>query len=311
MEGTNAPMSSPEKQWVVPQPLSTHEVRLDDGTAVTLRRHGNPDGPRLVMSHGNGLAIDLYYPFWSLLADDFDIILYDLRNHGWNDVGTLRNHNLPTLVSDHDHIVEEIDRRYGDKPRVGVYHSVSGLVSLLSPGMGSGYSALFLFDPPICKTGDGDDHEVFEAAALHKAALTRRRTYRFKTRAEFAEFLPFMPAFQRVLPGVCDLAAEATLREDAHGEGYELRCPREYEAQIVDYARVFAVAVDFASIVCPVKVLGADPTLPYAFLPTIDLSDVHGVDYDFLPEASHFLQLEQPDECVAVVREFVRRVSGG
>ncbi len=51
---------------------------MDDGTNIVLRRHGNPRGPRLVLCHGNGLATDLYYPFWSLLADECDLIVYDL-----------------------------------------------------------------------------------------------------------------------------------------------------------------------------------------------------------------------------------------
>ena len=38
------------------------------------RRHGNPVGARLVLSHANGLAADAYYPFWSLLCDRFDPI---------------------------------------------------------------------------------------------------------------------------------------------------------------------------------------------------------------------------------------------
>ena len=74
-----------DKTWIVPDPQASCEVRLDDETVTVLRRHGNPQGPRLVLSHGNGLAIDLYYPFWSLLTDDYDLILYDQRNH----VGTL------------------------------------------------------------------------------------------------------------------------------------------------------------------------------------------------------------------------------
>ena len=302
-------MSPSEAQWEIPEPISTHEVRVDDDTVVTLRRHGNPEGPRLVMSHGNGLAIDLYYPFWSLLASDFDLILYDLRNHGWNSVSPLENHNVPTLVSDHDRIIEEIDRHYGDKPRIGVFHSMAGLISLLSPAMGRGYSALFLLDPPLCKPGDSK--EEFEAAATRAAEFTRRRTNRFKGKHEFAEFLPYMPAFQRVVPGVCELMAETTLREHESGEGYELRCPRDYEAQIMDYAHIFAVVVDLAAFRCPVKVLGADPTLPYSFLPTMDLSDMYGVDYDFLPEATHFLHLEQPEKCVEVMREFVQSVIAG
>ena len=146
-------MRTSETSWDLPNPISAHEVSVDDDTVITLRRHGNPEGPRLVLSHGNGLAIDLYYPFWSLLADDFDLVMYDLRNHGWNNVSPLQRHNVPTLVRDHDQIVDEIDRCFGEKPKVGVFHSVSALVTLLSPTKGSGYSALVLFDPPLCKTG--------------------------------------------------------------------------------------------------------------------------------------------------------------
>ena len=88
-------------------------------------------------------------------------------------------------------------------------------------------------------------------------------------------------------------------------EGFELCCPREYEAQIVDYASVYGVAVDFDSLECPVKVIGADPTLPFSYLPTLDLSDILSVDYDFLPDATHFLQLEKPAECVASLRHYL------
>lgn len=63
--------------------------------------------------------------------------------------------------------------------------------------------------------------------------------------------------------------------------------------------------IDFDSLRCPTKVIGADPTLPYSYLPTLDLSDMMTVDYDFLPGATHFLQLERPAECVARMREFL------
>ena len=86
--------------------------------------------------------------------------------------------------------------------------------------------------------------------------------------------------------------------------GYELRCPPEYEAQIVDYATIFAVPADFGELLCPTKVIGADPTLPYSFLPTFDFSDAVIVDYDFIPDATHFLQLEKPEECVATMSQF-------
>ena len=103
----------------------------------------------MVVSHGSGLAVDLYYPFWSLLADDFDLMVYDLRNHGWNSVGDQRDHNIPTLIHDHDIILESIDRAYGSKPTVGIYHSLASLITLLS--FSKLYSALVLFDPPLTK----------------------------------------------------------------------------------------------------------------------------------------------------------------
>ena len=291
--------------WEIPEPLSTMDVPVDADTVITLRRHGNPEGTRLVLSHGNGLAIDLYYPFWSLLADDFDLIIYDLRNHGWNAVSSQDNHNVPTFVSDHDRILQAIDRHFGKKPKIGVFHSVSALTTLLSSTRVSEFSACFLFDPPLCKPGDS--YEQFDAAVARTAALTRRRSARFQTREQLVDLLGFLPIFQRAVPGVFDLVAQTTLRESTSGDGYELRCPREYEAQVVEFARAFAVLVDFETLHGPIKVLGADPTLPYSYLPTMDLSGILSVEYDFLPEATHLLQLEQPEECAAVVREFLEQ----
>ena len=299
-------LMSQEVKWELPKPLSTLDVQVDGNTSIVLRRHGNPDGPRLVMSHGNGLAIDLYYPFWSRLVDDFDLIVYDQRNHGWNGLSSLDHHNVPTLVADHDAVLEVIDKHYGLKPQVGVFHSVSALVSLLSPVRGVHYAALVLFDPPLCKPGRS--HKEFEAAAVRAAGFARNRTEKFRSREQFSDFLPFLPPFQRFAPGVFDLMANTTLRECDGEQGYVLRCPAAYEAQIIDYASIFGVAVDFDTLTCPVKVIGADPTLPYSYLPTLDMTDILSVNYDFLPEASHFLQLERPDACEETMREFLRTI---
>ena len=287
--------------WEIPPPISVCEVRLHDDSITTVRRYGNHSGLRLVVSHGNGFAIDLYYPFWSLLAEDFDLMVYDLRNHGWNRVGVQRNHNIPILMHDHDLILDSIADRYGDKPTVGVFHSVSALVSLLS--FSRRYSAQVLFDPPLCKPTANEAE--FDAAAERRAAMARRRGHRFRTEEEFAEMLAYMPGFMRVQPGVRELMASSTLRRTPHGRGFELRCPREYEAQLLEYVRSFSPLMDLEEIPCPTKVIGADPTLPSTYLPTFDLSQMLTVDYDFLPESTHLLQLEQPAKCAALLRDFL------
>ncbi len=299
-------MPPAETAWELPEPLFAHDVRVDEDTVITLRRHGNPDGPRLLLSHGNGLAIDLYYPFWSLLTDDFDVIIHDLRNHGWNNISSLEEHHIPTLVADHDRILEAVNLHLGEKPTIGVFHSVSALVALLSRAKGKDYSALVLFDPPLCKPGR--DYEEFDAVAIRTAAMARRRTERFHSLEQLAEVVPLAPLYRHVLPGVPDLVAQTTLRRSDDGDGYQLRCPREYEARMIEYAGVYAMGVDFDSFLCPIKVIGADPTLPFSYLPTLDLSDIESVGYDFLPETTHFLQLEEPRECVETMLAFLHEV---
>ncbi len=291
--------------WEIPEPLSVCEVQLAGDTVTTLRRHGNPGGPRLVLSHGNGLAIDLYYPFWSLLTDEFDLIVYDLRNHGWNAVGIRQKHNIPILIRDQERIFEAIDRHYGNKPKVGVFHSVSAPVNLFLSPQSNSLAAQILFDPPLCKPGRSQME--FDDACERIAAMTRRRAYRFQRQEDFVKLLSYVPAFSRMVPGVLELMARTIFRPSANGQDYELRCPREYEAQIMDYVRSFSPLVDMGALPCPTKIVGADPTLPFAFLPTIDLSDMVAVEYDFLPETTHYLQLEAPKACVAEVREFLEQ----
>ncbi|MCY4645760.1 MAG: alpha/beta hydrolase [Gammaproteobacteria bacterium] len=299
-------MSDPEdtQVWRVPEPLAVHEVRLGDGAVTTLRRHGNPSGPRIVLSHGNSLAIDLYYPFWSRLAADFDLVLYDLRNHGWNAVGPLRSHNVPTLIDDHLRIQEAIATEFGRKPQAGVFHSLSGLISLLSPTRGGEFVARVLFDPPLCEFGTARD-ECAEVAQ-RAVTMTLSRADRYSTRDEFAEVLLYMPAFRYVVPGVRRLMARTTLRRSADGDGYTLRCPREYEAHIYRYAGQYEALIDFGALACPTMVMGADPGIPYTYFPTTELHHIPTVDYAWLPGGTHLLQLEQPEESAARTLEYLK-----
>ena len=288
--------------WEVPEPIAVDEVRLDEETVTAVRRHGRPDSPvRLVLSHGNGLAIDAYYPFWSLLAEEFDLVVYDVRNHGWNAVGEQTNHNIPTMIHDHDVLAGAIAERYGDKPTVGVFHSLSTIVAILS--FSDPYAGLVLFDPPFCKPAASESE--FDDAADRATALTRRRATYFRSEEEFSDLLRYSPVYARVLPGVRDLLAMTTLRRAADGEGSELRCPREFEAQVSEYVRSFAPLLDLSLLSCPTKVIGADPTLPYAYLPSFDLKHIRNVDYDFIADSTHLLQLEKPAECVAMLRDFL------
>lgn len=288
----------------LPRPACTIEVRLDDEVTVPVRRYGNSDGPRLLLSHGNGLAIDLYYPFWSLLLDDFDVIVFDLRNHGENPPGAIARHTIPTLCRDLEAVGRTVDRVFGMRPRAGVFHSVSCLAALLSPSLDASYSALVLFEPPLSH-GAGAAR-ASRLACRQAAARTRIRAFRFQSREEFIDLMAAQPAMARLGPGALRLMARTTLRKTAGG-GCELRCPPDYEARILASIPDFAPLVAPDALPLPVRVVGADPNLPHYFVPPCDLSRVAPVDFRILTGTTHLAQLEEPGECARLTVEFLDR----
>ena len=288
--------------WNVPEPEAVHEVRVGDGYPIVLRRHGNPDGPRLVVSHGNGFAVDAYWPFWSRFIDGFDVFVHDIRNHGWNCVGEPEAHSIPVLAEDFACVSREIDRRFGARPKAGVFHSLSAL-TMLHSGVSHEYAALVLFDPPLRRPGRA--MAELEKLGSRMGAVTRRRRERFDTPDAYAELLSKRAAFDGLDAGKLSLFARATLRPAADGDGYELGCPRELEARLWDSFYPFAQTVDFDAIACPIKVIGSDPTVSNSFLPSTEMPELMRLDYDFVPETTHLLQLERPRACAAFTLEYL------
>ena len=275
---------------------------MNDGVVLSVRRYGNPEGPRIILSHGNGLAADAYYLFWSLLTRQFDLFIYDYRSHGLSSSGNCRLHNVPTFALDLDNILRALTEQFGHKPPIGIFHSLSAVTALLQSQERGGFEALVLFDVPICPPG-GLPSDM-EGVGTRLGTQAGRRRSHFKSRAEFANVLREIPSFQRFKPGAVDLMVAATTRPLGDGE-FELRCPREYEAQVFLYFFGWAMEIDLERAGCPVKAIGADPTEKFSFMPSMDLSALTYLDYDFLPETTHFLQMEEPEQCAALTMDFL------
>ena len=169
-------------RWRIPAPLAVREAHGQGGAAITLRRNGNAEGPRLVLSHANGLSADTYYPFGSLLCNRFDLVLYDFRNHGWNPVGDLRSHNIPTFARDNADVVRAIDRYFGDKPKIGIFHSMSAVTAVFHANEENRFSALVLFDPPTC--AQARKSQDIRKVGSQLAERARNRQDRFEMRGE-------------------------------------------------------------------------------------------------------------------------------
>ena len=172
VKGVESPQNP--SRWRVPELLAVCEAQGLDSASIILRRHGNPMGPRLVLSHANGFSADSYYPFWSLLCSRFDLVLYDIRNHGRNPVGDLRTHHMTTFARDNTCVVEAIDRHFGGKPKVGGFHSMSAVYRRLQG------AAPFPLRRRPAQERNGEDPEGRTPPTLREpVSRTRGTCYRF------------------------------------------------------------------------------------------------------------------------------------
>ncbi len=287
--------------WEVPEPREAFEVSASRRTTIHVRRHGNPDGHRLLITHGNGLAIDHYFPFWFHLLDDCDVFVHDLRNHGWNETTNRRHHSVPVFTDDTLRIMKAIRKRCGDKPIIGVYNSISTLqASLLALTHPDQYEALIFYCPPLCVPGISQVD--FDSACIQLANQCLSRPPTYDSMATYRSTLRRMPQMAGIDDDCLDLIAQTTVRARDDGQ-LDLRCPPEFESQAMKYLPAWAT-LDVQRMKPPLKLVGADPTLP-SFLPNLNFRQLAGFNFDFVPESSHLLQMENPELCAEILLDFV------
>ena len=295
--------------FVVPVPSETFDVALEDGASIRVRRHGNRDGVRLTVTHGNGFASDAYLPFWQQLTPHYDVLVFDFRNHGQNVPVEPSNHNYAQLSRDLEHVRDTIDSRLGKKTTVGIFHSMSGRTAMKHAiEIGWRWDALVLFDPPNVPPVDHPRYPPMEAfeKRLTECALGRRR--QFAAVEELTSEYLQSRATKGWASGAHELMARSVLRSSPDGNGYVLVCAPENEAAI--YAEALTLnlwprAQEFGG---PVKLIGADPNAkgaPATAQTNYALGTENGYDYDFVPGTGHLLQIEQPAECARLVEEFM------
>lgn len=179
---------------------------------------------------------------------------------------------------------------------------MSASTAVLQAARENAYSALVLFDPPTC--ADARESQDIRKVARQLAERARKRQNHFATREELVAHLLAARAFKRPQPRAAEWIAHTTLRLVDGGTGYQLCCLPSYEARIFGQLYHSAVATDIQKLRCPTKIIGADPTAPFSFLRSVNVSELLATEYDFVPGTTHFLQLEQPEECVALTVGF-------
>lgn len=302
-------------QLELPVPRESFDVVLEDGARIRVRRHGKAAGTRLFFSHGNGYAINGYLPFWQNFIADFDVILFDFRNHGENEPATPPNHTYAQLSRDLERVFQAVTARLGARKSAGIFHSMSGRTAMKHAlEIGFCWDALVLFDPPNVPP---PGHSAYAGMAAFEARLTafaKGRRRHFASIDELAADFAASRIGQAWVTGVHELMARAVLRSNPAGEGYALVCDPANEAGIYAAAMTMNLWPRAADFRGPVKLIGADPDLkggPPTGRANQALGSENGYDYDYVPGTGHMLQIEKPEACVRLTRAFLEKCGLG
>lgn len=296
----------------IPEPDFRADLEMSDGAIIRLRRYGNKEGVRLVLCHGNGFAIDAYYPFWRLLLNQFDVILYDQRNHGQNPRHTLAAHRLDSFVTDMEEVFHGIQSNFGEKPAMGVFHSISGVTSIRHAlEYGKRWEALILFDPAMVPGPGRPENEVGRKFELMLVDWAKQRPDRSESPEKFAENFANAKTLRRWVPGAYELMARSILKEDPENGCWELKCPGAFESQIYkDNSETHQTDL-VNQLPQPVQFICADPDQLDALAPSKVGRAIYaefGLPYVAIPDTSHLLPIEKPEECAQAVKMFVEEL---
>jgi pimeloyl-ACP methyl ester carboxylesterase len=292
----------------VPAPLAGIAVASPDGAVLRVRRHGNPQAAaRLLVSHGNGFAIDGYVHFWSRFLAGFDIAVFDMRSHGRNPRAVPANHDYAHMVEDIDAVAQAVRAEFGAKPTVGLFHSMSAQTALLLTMRGAArFDALLLVDPPNVPAPGHPAHPAMVEYERKLEAWAMSRRDRFAEPAELAADYAATRSGQRWAAGAAAAMSRAVLHHD--GNAWSLICPRAWEASMYLQGIDLGLWPRQADVPVPVMLLGADPDRPYPAATALSnraLAEEGGFAYRAVPGTSHLLQLEEPAACADAALAFI------
>jgi pimeloyl-ACP methyl ester carboxylesterase len=296
----------------VPPVAEEFTLTMDDGAEILVRHRGASNRVRLFISNGNGFAVDGYRVFWEPLIETFDVILFDMRNHGRSKPCGGDGHNYRQMAKDLGTILHQTDRRLGRKPSVGVFHSMSARAAMKHASeMEWVWDALVLFDPPSVPPRG---HELYEAMRTFELRLMEwavSRQEKFSSPEELHQIFVANRAQSRWTPQSREDMAKAMLRPDDQGN-YVLSCRRELEASIYLAALTLELWPAAKSFGGPAKLIIPDPEgkgVPPTGAANRALAVEGGFEFETVPETGHLLQIESPQACREAMLSFLRKLA--
>ncbi len=295
--------------FTLPAPSARADLTMKDGAIIRLRRYGKPGATRIVLGHGNGLAINAYAPFWLPLAESYDLVAFDMRNHGENPLHTQEGHIWENFFSDIEEVFQGIRAHFGPARTVAAMHSLSSMATLEHAYRHRDrWDAVCVFDPPMSPPA-GHPLMASQAAGFRQAVVACRAPAGDlrHARGTCGAVSAGRPS-RRWRPEQAGLLARATSRRMPDGR-WTLCCPPAFEAYVFGCKKDPTLFHRMREIGVPLRIIAGDPASPFAS-PAAAVAkaahDEYGVDVAMVPDTTHFLQFEEPEACRDRLVAFLR-----
>ena len=259
--------------------------------------------------HGNGFCAGAYAPFIRYLAPHFRVLASDIRGQGGSefpDIERIRHWRI--FAEDLNLLI----RRLRQPPVIGMGHSLGAVATYIAAASHADlFSMIVLIDPVLLPR-----RILYRIAVLRwlglggrtsRAVRARNRRRRFKGKAEALQFfVSGRGVFKSWSPEFVQAYLECGLLEK-DAQTAVLRCDPEIEAQIFE-----SVPVDVWSyagrIRCPLLVLRGEHSDVFPADAADRLKRVAtDCEVSVIAGAGHFPTMEKPQECAAVITDFVQR----
>jgi len=285
-------------------------ITLSDGARVSVRRWGQERDQRVVISHGNGLAVNGLWEFGRELMDEFEVIAFDLRNHGESLPAAQADMPWHRYIADIPEIFDAISDAFGSKKTHGAFHSMSSVCVLVAQlDNPRPWSTLTLFEPPLAPSIAPDILHRFEAMQKTLGERTLRRRRYFDSPQELARSFERAEPFSGIDSGVIQQLASALLRKIDNG--WELSCAPEFEtANFVTVPSLSTRWSELSKIDVPVQLVLGDPSV-HDMPILVEMGQLMAGTFGFhateCAGENHFMQMRQPTLCAQKVADFIKR----
>lgn len=280
--------------------MSLREGAIDnDGVAIHYTDWGGA-GPPLILLHATGFLAALWRPVAERLASRFRVVAVDQRGHG--DSGKPADgYRFETFADDLQRLIEGLAL---ERP-LAVGHSAGATIIVVHTKQHPGLIQRAVLVEPILPRPEWYAQSPMGDHANSLADGARKRRAVWPGREELFRAYRTRQTFETWREDVLRLYVEEGTRPCDNGQ-IELKCPPEIEGQTFDAARYVDPWPMLTQMECPALVIwGAGSHLLGFGLERQVEEAIPQVRTVVVPDTTHFLPQERPDEVARLAEEFL------